>query len=56
MTTVFATDEQGQAVAWNKRYGGPPGSGFTRVFSGDVGVGRPTMFPVVQTAAEWRPR
>jgi len=31
VTTVLGTDEWGLAVAWIKRYGGPPGTGFVRV-------------------------
>jgi hypothetical protein len=56
VTTVLAYDEQGGAAAWVKRYGGPPGSGLVRVFSGDGFPGRPAALAAVQTAAELRPR
>jgi hypothetical protein len=56
VTTVLAFDEQGEAAAWVKRFGGPPGTGFVRVYSGDGSPGRPTAYPVIQTAAELRPR
>jgi outer membrane protein assembly factor BamB len=56
VTTVLATDEQGQAVAWIKSFGGPPGSGFVRFFAGDGGAGRPQGFAAVQAVAETRPK
>jgi hypothetical protein len=56
VTTVLAYDEQGQAAAWVRRFGGPPGTGFVRVFSGNGTPGRPQALGVVQTAAEWFPR
>ena len=56
VTTVLAYDEQGQAVAWIKRFGGPPGTGFIRLFSGDGSPGRPASLDAIRTAAELRPR
>jgi outer membrane protein assembly factor BamB len=55
VTTAFAYDEQGQASAWVKRYGGPAGTGFIRVFGGDARE-HPQLMTVIQTAAEMRPR
>ena len=55
VTSVFAYDEQGQAAAWVKRYGGPVGTGFIRVFAGDARE-HPQLMSVLQTAAELRPR
>ena len=56
VTTILATDEQGQAAAWIKSFGGPPGSGFVRFFVGDGSSGRPTNLAAVQAVAEMRPR
>ena len=56
VTTVLAYDEQGQAAAWVKRFGGPPGTGFVRLFTGDGTPGRPHALAAVQTAAELFPR
>ncbi|HKG91199.1 MAG TPA: PQQ-binding-like beta-propeller repeat protein [Gemmatimonadaceae bacterium] len=55
VTTVLAYDEQGQAAAWTKDYGGPPGSGFVRLFAGTGAPGRPASMWILQTAAELRP-
>ncbi len=33
VTTVFALDARGRAVAWARRYAGPPGSGFFRIWA-----------------------
>jgi hypothetical protein len=35
VTTVLGLDEWGLASAWVKRFGGPEGTGFVRVPSGD---------------------
>jgi outer membrane protein assembly factor BamB len=49
---AFAVDERGHLAAWRKRYGGPPGTGFVRVW----GVRRAPPDPAVfATAAELRP-
>jgi eukaryotic-like serine/threonine-protein kinase len=56
VTTVLATDEQGQAAAWVKSFGGPAGSGFVRFFAGDGSAGRPLNLVAVQAVAEMRPR
>lgn len=52
VTLVLAEDEWGLAAAWVKRYGGPSGSGFIRLFAGDGSPGRPTSMIAIQTAAE----
>jgi len=56
VTTVLAHDEQGNAAAWIKTYGGPSGTGFIRFYAGDGSPGRPQNFISVQTIAELRPR
>jgi hypothetical protein len=56
VTTVLARDEQGLAASWVKRYGGPPGTGFVRFFSGDGTPGRPLNHHAIQIVAELRPR
>jgi len=55
VSTVLATDEWGLAAAWVKRYGGPNGSGFVRLFAGDGSPGRPSTMIAIQTAAELWP-
>ena len=55
VTTVLGVDEQGQAAAWTKRYGGPAGSGFVRLVAGTGAPGRPATMWLLQTAAELRP-
>ena len=52
VTLVLAEDEWGLAAAWVKRYGGPSGSGFIRLFAGDGSPGRPSSMIAIQTAAE----
>lgn len=50
---VLARDELGRAAAWRRGYGGPPGTGFTRLW----GMRRPDFDPgAAMLAAEWRPR
>lgn len=49
---VLAMDEFGRAAAWRNSYGGPPGTGFTRLWGGSS----PPMNPAVaMAAAEVRP-
>lgn len=49
---VFALDELGRAASWRRSYGGPPGTGFTRLWGG----ARPAFDPAVaMAAAEIRP-
>jgi outer membrane protein assembly factor BamB len=55
VTTVLAHDEQGNAAAWVKNYGGATGTGFIRFYAGDGSPGRPQNFISVQTIAELRP-
>ena len=55
LTRILARDELGQAAAWVKSYGGPPGSGFIRAFASEGGAGRPFSFVALQTLAELRP-
>lgn len=56
VTTVWSLDEQGQAVAWLKSFGGPAGTGFVRFFAGDATAGRPQNHHAIQVVAELRPR
>jgi hypothetical protein len=56
VTAVYAYDEQGQAAAWMKSFGGPPGSGFYRIPMGDGSPGKPLTGWLVQTVAETWPR
>jgi eukaryotic-like serine/threonine-protein kinase len=55
VSMVLAEDEWGLAAAWVKRYGGPSGSGFVRLFAGEGTPGRPSSLIAVQTAAELWP-
>jgi hypothetical protein len=48
----LAVDENGAYAAWRKRYGGPPGTGFVRIW-GHTGAS-PSVAPFL-LAAEWRP-
>ncbi len=52
VTHVLAEDEWGLAAAWVKRYGGPSGSGFIRLYAGEGTPGRPSSMVAIQTAAE----
>ncbi len=52
---VLAEDEWGLAAAWVKRYGGPSGSGFIRLYAGEGTPGRPSSMIAIQTAAELWP-
>jgi hypothetical protein len=45
-------DERGHLAAWRKRYGGPPGTGFVRVWGARRAPPDPAVFA---TAAELRP-
>ena len=56
VTVVLAEDEWGLAAAWVKRYGGPSGSGFVRLYAGEGAPGRPSSVIAIQTAAEMWPR
>ena len=55
VTVVLAEDEWGLAAAWVKRYGGPSGSGFVRLFAGEGTPGRPSSLIAIQTVAEMWP-
>ena len=57
VTTVLARDEVGLASSWVRRYGGPPGSGFVRLYSGAVSEsGSPPIdLRSIQNAAEHWP-
>ncbi len=48
----LATDERGHLASWRRGYGGPPGSGFVRLWGSRDGPADLTPFLV---AAEWRP-
>ncbi|MBA2457569.1 MAG: PQQ-binding-like beta-propeller repeat protein [Gemmatimonadales bacterium] len=53
----LALDDNGLAGAWVKNYGGPPGTGFVRVYGGGwMGGGPSANFAAVQAVAEYRPR
>lgn len=56
VTTVLARDEMGLAAAWVKNYGGPPGTGFVRLYGGrwEGGLSRGQLM-TVQAVAEYRP-
>jgi outer membrane protein assembly factor BamB len=56
VTTVLAYDEHGEAAAWIKRFGGPPGTGYIRIPAGENTPARPAPVVAIQTAAELRPR
>lgn len=49
---LLATDELGHAASWRKGYGGPPGTGFTRLWGGASQVMDPAA---AMAAAEIRP-
>jgi outer membrane protein assembly factor BamB len=50
VTTVLARDEYGRAAAWEKTYGGPPGTGLLQLW---VDRDAPRGLDAVQTAAEF---
>jgi hypothetical protein len=52
VSVVLAEDEWGLAAAWAKRFGGPRGGGFVRLFAGEGSPGRPSSLIAIQTAAE----
>lgn len=57
VTRVLATNERGDAAAWHKSYGGPPGTGFVRI-PGELWRGRRMLSSdliAIQTAAEYMP-
>jgi outer membrane protein assembly factor BamB len=49
---ALAVDERGHLAAWRKSFGGPPGSGFVRLWGNRRAPPEPAVFA---TAAEWRP-
>jgi outer membrane protein assembly factor BamB len=56
VTETLALDDNGLASSWVRRYGGPPGTGFVRVYGGNWSAGGPTAsFAAVQAVAEYRP-
>jgi outer membrane protein assembly factor BamB len=57
VTETLALDDNGLASSWVKRYGGPPGTGFVRVYGGSWSAGGPTAnLAAVQAVAEYMPR
>jgi len=57
VTAVLAVDERGDAAAWQRGYGGAPGTGFVRV-PGELLDGRGLLSSdliAIQTAAEYLP-
>jgi len=55
-TEVLGLDQRGLAVAWVKRYVGPPDTGFVRIKGGGVNGGPPANFAEIQAVAEYRPQ
>ena len=56
VTETLALDDNGLASSWVKRYGGPPGTGFVRIYGGSWSAGGPTAnLAAVQAVAEYRP-
>jgi outer membrane protein assembly factor BamB len=56
VTETLARDDNGLASSWVRSYGGPPGTGFVRVYGGNWSAGGPTAsFAAVQAVAEYRP-
>ena len=56
VTTVLAQDDNGLAGAWVKSYGGPPGTGFVRIYGGGWNGGSPTpTYAGIQSVAEYFP-
>jgi hypothetical protein len=56
VTTVLALDDNGLAGAWVKGYGGPPGTGFVRIYGGGWNGGSPTPnYAGIQAVAEYFP-
>jgi outer membrane protein assembly factor BamB len=57
VSEALALDDNGLAGAWVKNYGGPPGTGFVRVYGGGwMGGGPSANFANVQAVAEYMPR
>jgi outer membrane protein assembly factor BamB len=57
VTQTLAVDDNGLASSWVKSYGGPPGTGFIRLYGGSWAASGPTgSFSVVQAVAEYIPR
>lgn len=48
----LAWNERGELASWRKNFGGPPGTGFVRIWGSRTAP--PTLTPVL-VAAEWRP-
>jgi outer membrane protein assembly factor BamB len=55
VSTTLALDEQGNAAAWVKRYGGPAGSGFVRVPVSPFSSGSSAVYRTLQRIAEYYP-
>jgi outer membrane protein assembly factor BamB len=56
VTQTLAVDDNGLASSWVRSYGGPPGTGFVRVYGGSWSAGGPTAnLAAVQAVAEYRP-
>ena len=56
VTETLALDDNGLASSWVKSFGGPPGTGFVRVYGGSWSAGGPTAnLAAVQAAAEYLP-
>ena len=56
VSETLAMDDNGLASSWVRSYGGPPGTGFVRVYGGNWSASGPTAsFAAVQAVAEYRP-
>lgn len=55
VTTTLVRDEQGNAAAWVKRYGGPAGSGFVRLPVSPFTSGSRAVYRAIQRLAEYYP-
>ena len=55
VSEVLGLDERGLLAAWEKRYGGPPGTGLVRVNGSGVNGGSNPNFAEIRVVAESRP-
>ncbi|MGH7535596.1 MAG: hypothetical protein ACREMG_08420 [Gemmatimonadales bacterium] len=56
VTEALAVDDNGIASSWVKNYGGPPGTGFVRIYGAGWNGGSPNVnFAMVQAVAEYLP-
>lgn len=56
VTEALAVDDNGIASSWVENYGGPPGTGFVRIYGAGWNGGSPNVnFAMVQAVAEYLP-